>query len=70
MEYCDHHYGHLNESKFLGLDDNTIKQILDLGKLKVDTREIYRRIRTDFKDKKIKACNLITMDQIRYHLKN
>lgn len=40
-----------------------------MGKQKIEIREIYKQIRSDFKDKKVRSYNLITMDQIRYHLK-
>ena len=69
VEYCKSHYGHPAEIKHLNLDDHTIARILELGRAKVDQREIYRQIRTDFRDRKIRASNLISMDQIRYHLK-
>lgn len=35
----------------------------------MDAKVIYKKIRSDFKDRKIKSSNLITLNQIRYHLK-
>lgn len=69
MDYCDSHYGHSNDAKYLNLDGETIKHIIDLGRNEVDAKVIYKKIRSNFKGRKIQACNLITLNQIRYHLK-
>lgn len=53
----------------MGLDQETVDYILKLGREDVDVRTIYKKVRSDFKDRKIRAKNLITLNQIKYHLK-